>query len=216
MARGVFITFEGGEGAGKTTQLRRLAAELTRRGIETVATREPGGTELAETVRRLVLSDSARGLSADGEAVLFAVARTDHVDRVIRPALEAGKWVLSDRFIDSSEAYQGAERGADPDLLQQLVHLAVAGTRPDLTIIFDLPVELGLERAARRRSGVTIEGDRFERESLERQEKRRRAFLAIAQREPERCVVIDASKDEDTVFAAILAAVDERLGPGGR
>ncbi|MCC6981784.1 MAG: dTMP kinase [Bauldia sp.] len=208
-ARGRFITFEGGEGAGKTTQLRRLADELGRRGIETVTTREPGGTELAETIRTLVLSDAASGLTAEGEAVLFAAARTDHVDRVIRPALEAGKWVLCDRFIDSSEAYQGAERGADLVLLRQLEFLAVAGTRPDLTIVFDLPVELGLARAAKRHAGTA---DRFERESVERHERRRRAFLAIAAREPERCVVIDASLDEDAVFAAILAAVVDRLG----
>ncbi len=211
MTRGRFITFEGGEGAGKTTQLRRLAAHLSSRGIEVVATREPGGTELAETVRTLVLSDGAKGLTATGEAALFAAARADHVDRVIRPALEGGKWVLCDRFFDSTEAYQGAERGADVTLLRQLEEIAVAATRPDLTIIFDLSVEIGLARATRRQGNLGI-ADRFERESVERHERWRQAFLAIARREPARCAVIDASAGEDEVFASILAVVRERLG----
>lgn len=211
MTRGRFITFEGGEGAGKTTQLRRLAAHLSGRGVEVVATREPGGTELAETIRTLVLSDAAKGLTASGEAALFAAARADHVDRVIRPALDGGKWVLCDRFFDSTEAYQGAERGVGLTLLRELEAIAVAGTRPDLTIIFDLPVEIGLARAKRRQRNLGA-ADRFERESVERHERRRQAFLAIARREPERCAVIDASASEDEVFAAILAAVRERLG----
>jgi dTMP kinase len=214
VARGRFITFEGGEGAGKSTQLRRLATHLRVAGHEVVATREPGGTELAETIRTLILSDAARDLPPEGEAALFATARADHVDRVIRPALEAGKWVLCDRFIDSSEAYQGAERGADPDLLKALERIAAAGVRPDLTIIFDLPVEVGLERAARRRSAETGAPDKFERESLERHERRRQAFLAIAKREPERCVVIDASRSEDQVFATIRTLVARRFLEG--
>lgn len=209
--RGRFITFEGGEGAGKTTQVKRVAAYLAERGVEVVATREPGGTKLAEAVRTLVLSDASAALTAEGEAALFAVARADHVDRVIRPALEEGRWVLCDRFFDSSEAYQGAERGAAPAVLRDLEFLAVAGTRPDLTIIFDLPAELGMERASRRQTEAAG-ADRFEREALDRHERRRLAFLAVAAREPQRCVVVDASASEDEVFAAIIAAVERRLG----
>ncbi len=205
---GRFITFEGGEGAGKSTQLRRLAERLQAASIEVVVTREPGGTPLAETIRSYILSGQAEPLGRDGETILFAAARADHVDRVIRPALERGAFVLCDRFADSTRAYQGAD-GVDPALIEALEDLAVAGTRPDLTLILDLPAETGLARAAVRRG--TGEADRFERETIARHEARRQIFLDIAEREPRRCVVIDATEGEDVVAAAIWQAVSLRL-----
>lgn len=206
-----FVTFEGGEGAGKSTQIRRLAEALRKRGANVVVTREPGGTETAERIRDFLLSGRAIGLGVEGESILFAAARADHVDRVIRPALERGEWVLSDRFFDSTRAYQGSD-GVDEKLLSALEHLAVGAVRPNLTIILDLPVETGLGRATRRRGEGGV-ADRFERETLDRHEKRRQAFLEIARRDPGRCVVIDASRPEDDVAADIWKAVEVRLLP---
>lgn len=206
-----FVTFEGGEGAGKSTQIRRLAEELRRRGATVVVTREPGGTETAERIRDFLLSGRAVGLGVEGESILFAAARADHVDRVIRPALERGEWVLSDRFFDSTRAYQGSD-GVDEKLLSALEHLAVGTLRPNLTIILDLPVEAGLARASRRRKEGDV-ADRFERDTLDRHERRRQAFLAIAHHDPDRCVVIDAARPEDDVAADIWRAVEVRLLP---
>lgn len=208
---GRFITFEGGEGAGKSTQIRRLADRLAERGVEVVVTREPGGTPTAEAIRTMLLSGRAKTLGPDGEAVLFAAARADHVDRVIRPALRAGRWVLSDRFIDSTRVYQGSGDGADATMLDALDRLAVGRTRPDLTVILDVPVEIGLGRAAKRGAARGDEPDRFERDTVALHEARRRAYLAIAEAEPERCVVIDAAGDEDATAGAIWKAVAGRL-----
>lgn len=206
---GRFVTFEGGEGAGKSTQIRRLAERLREHGKAVVITREPGGTATAERIREFLLSGRGEGLGAEGEAILFASARADHVDRVIRPALERGEWVLSDRFYDSTRAYQGGD-GVNGKLLDALEHLAVGATRPDLTILLDLPVEAGLARASARRGGG--EGaDRFERETVERHERRRQIFLDIAAQHPERCVVVDASQAEETVAADIWQALERRL-----
>jgi dTMP kinase len=205
---GKFITFEGGEGAGKSTQVRRLADRLSASGRAVVVTREPGGTPTAESIRRLLLSGLAE-LSADDEAILFAAARADHVERVIRPALTAGSWVLCDRFADSTHAYQGATGGADEALLSALDRVAVGRTRPDLTLILDLPAEVGLARAGARQGDEAP--DRFERDDAGTHEARRQAFLAIAGREPERCIVIDATQDEDTVAEAVWQAVRARL-----
>jgi len=206
--RGRFITFEGGEGAGKSTQMKRLAASLGERGIAVVETREPGGTPDAEAIRSFILSGRARPLGGGGEAVLFAAARADHVDRVIRPALARGAFVLSDRFTDSTRAYQGAD-GVDAALLDGLETLAVGETRPDLTVILDLPAETGLARAAARRG--TGDADRFEGETIAKHEARRRIFLEIAAREPGRCAVIDATRGVDDVAAEIWQVVSERL-----
>jgi dTMP kinase len=175
-----------------------------------VTTREPGGTPTAETIRRLLLSGLAEPLGAEGEAVLFAAARADHVDRVIRPALERGDWVLSDRFADSTRVYQGGG-GADETLLNALERVAVGGTRPDLTIVLDIPAELGLERVRSRLVAVGAPPDRFEAEALAEQERRRQAFLAIATREPNRCVVVDAAQAEEQVADEIWRTVRERL-----
>jgi dTMP kinase len=204
---GKFITFEGGEGAGKSTQVRRLAAYLTDRGHEAVVTREPGGTPIAESIRDFILSGKAKALGAESEAVLFAAARADHVDKVIRPALARGAWVLCDRFIDSTRVYQGSGEGVDPMLLRALERVAVGDTQPDLTFILDVPAEVGTQRM----NGRIGLPDRFESDGLERHELRRQAYLDIARREPERCVVIDAVGAEDDVAVAIRRAVDQRL-----
>ncbi len=208
---GKFITFEGGEGAGKSTQIRRLAERLTTSGRAVIVTREPGGTPTAESIRRLILSGLVKDLGANDEAILFAAARADHVERVIRPALAAGRWVLCDRFADSTHAYQGAGGGADEALLNALDRVAVGRTRPDLTLILDLPAEVGLARATARQANDRETPDHFERDDAATHEVRRRAFLAIARREPERCVVIDAAGDEETVAEAVWQAVRARL-----
>jgi dTMP kinase len=207
---GKFITFEGGDGAGKSTQIRILAARLQNSGRAVVTTREPGGTPTAETIRRLLLSGLAEPLGAEGEAILFAAARADHVESLIRPAIDRGDWVLCDRFIDSTRVYQGAG-GADETLLNALDRVAVGATRPDLTFIIDVPAELGLERVRARLGAVGAAPDRFEGEALAQQERRRQAYLAIAAKEPNRCVIIDGTQKEERVADAIWRAVGERF-----
>lgn len=207
---GRFITFEGGEGAGKSTQIARLAARLESEGVAVIVTREPGGTPTAEAIRKMLLSGLAKDLGADGEAVLFAAARADHVERVIRPALRTGKWVLCDRFFDSTRVYQGAD-GADPAMLDALDRLAVGRTLPDLTIILDVPAKVGLARAAKRHAETGARADRFEREAIAVHEARRQAYLDVAKANPERCVIVDAAGAEDETAGAIWQAVDARL-----
>lgn len=209
--RGWFITFEGGEGSGKSTQISLLETALNRAGYETVTTREPGGPAGAEAVRHVLLSGAAEPLGPEAEAILFAAARSENVEQVIRPALMAGKTVLSDRFFDSTRVYQGATGNVAPELLASLEKVACEDCWPDLTIILDLDPEIGMKRANRRRS-VLESADRFEKEAIALQQQRREAYLAIAAREPGRCAVIDAGADEAAVHAAIVAAVDERLG----
>ena len=208
---GKFITFEGGEGAGKSTQIKRLAERLEADGRAIVVTREPGGTPTAEEIRRMLLAGVAEELGPDGEAVLFAAARADHVERVIRPALRVGKWVLSDRFSDSTRVYQGVGGGADDGILSALDRVAVGRTQPDLTVILDVPVEVGLARAAERLRASGKAPDRFERDEVALHEARRQAFLTIAEEEPKRCVVIDATRSEEATAAAIWQAVMSRL-----
>ncbi|GJE27434.1 dTMP kinase [Methylobacterium organophilum] len=209
-ARGLFLTFEGGEGAGKSTQVARLAATLrAATGREVVTTREPGGTPKAESLRAAVLEGVAKPYGPFAEALIFSAARIDHLDRLIRPALARGAIVLCDRFADSTRAYQGAAGGVDEATLRALERVVVGRTRPDLTLILDLPAETGLARA-RRRGG---EGDRFEAEALGFHERLRTAFAGIARAEPGRCAVIDATPDPDAVAAAIRRAVAARL-PG--
>lgn len=208
---GRFITFEGGEGAGKSTQIARLARRLEEQGIPAVVTREPGGTPTAESIRHMLLSGLAEELGPDGEAVLFAAARADHVDRVIRPALRGGKWVLCDRFADSTHVYQGVGGGADAAMLDALDRVAVGRTRPDLTVILDIPVEVGLARAAERQRELGGPADRFEREDVSVHEARRKAYLAIAKADPERCIVVEANRSESKIAKAIWQAVALRL-----
>lgn len=205
---GRFVTFEGGEGAGKSSQVARLAEHLRGRGIEVVVTREPGGSPGAECVRHVLLEGAAEAFGPLAEACLFAAARADHVDRTIRPALAAGRWVISDRFADSTRVYQGD--GVPSAMVDLLEAIAVEDTRPDLTILLDVPASIGLARAGARRGAGTI--DRFEKEDLAVHERRRRAFLDLAQAEPERFVVVDATDDPGTVAEAIWYAVETRLG----
>jgi dTMP kinase len=211
--RGRFITLEGGEGAGKSVQTRRLEARLQGVGLDVVSTREPGGSTHAEELRELILSGFARPFGPAGEALLFAAARIDHLDATILPALERGAWVVCDRFADSTRAYQGAAGNLPADYIDRLERVAVGENGPDLTLILDLPPEVGLERANLRRGEGAA--DRFEGEGLAFHRTLRRAFLDIAANEPGRCAVIDASKSEDEVEAAIWAAVAERLDPEG-
>lgn len=212
VVRGRFITFEGGEGAGKSTQVRRLAARLGRLGLDVVTTREPGGSPAAEAIRGLLLSGRAKPLGVIGEAFLFAAARIDHIAETIRPALDRGAFVLCDRFTDSTRVYQGAAGGLDGETVMALEAAAVGDLKPDLTVILDLPVEIGLARVAARGGGVAA--DRFEAEAIAVHEHRRRAFLEIAEREPERCIVVDASAPADAVEAAIAGHVEARLIAG--
>lgn len=205
MARGIFITFEGGEGAGKSTQIARLAGSLREMGHEVVVTREPGGSPGAEAVRHVVLSGAAEPFGPAMEAILFAAARADHVDQVIRPAVERGAIVLCDRFVDSSRVYQGATGGLEPAFMRALETVTVAGTMPDLTVLLDLDPEEGMKRAAKRR-GIEA-ADRYEKEALDIHHRRRAAFLDIARAEPERCVVIDAARPPARVATAIVKAV---------
>jgi len=206
--RGRFITFEGGEGAGKSTQVRRLSERLTAHGIDVVATREPGGSPGAEIVRHLLLSGAAKPLGPLAEAALFAAARADHLDVTIRPSLDRGSWVISDRFADSTRVYQGALGNVDPKLIAALEALTVGETRPDLTLVLDVPADEGLARATAR-SGAGA--DRFESESLNFHRHLREAFRDLAMREPERCVLIDGRLDADAVAEAIWSAVTMRL-----
>ncbi|MFZ5608642.1 MAG: dTMP kinase [Pseudomonadota bacterium] len=207
-AHGRFISFEGGEGAGKSTQIKRLAASLRQRGLDVLETREPGGTPGAEAIRTLVLEGATDRWDAMTEALLFYAARRDHVERVIRPALARGTWVLSDRFGDSSIVYQGAVLGAGEARVRALHELALGPFWPDLTLILDLDPALGLARAhARDGEGAY----RYERMAGDIHEAMRAAFLALAAREPARCLVIDAQGASEDVAAAVLAAVRKRL-----
>lgn len=208
---GRFITFEGGEGAGKSTQIRRLASRLARTGVSIAVTREPGGTPSAETIRRVILSGLVRPLGAEAEAVLFAAARADHVDRLIRPALAAGEWVLCDRFIDSTRVYQGAIGGVPARVLDTLERIAVGPTRPDLTLVLDVPVAVGLRRLSARLSATGDRPDRFESDGIALHERRRQAYLEIAARQANRCVVVDAARNEETVADEIWSTVTARL-----
>ncbi len=210
-ANGLFVSFEGGEGAGKSTQIRRLAERLRERGHEVLVTREPGGSPGAEAVRHVLLSGAAEMFGTRMEAILFAAARNDHVEDVIRPALSRGTIVLCDRFMDSSRVYQGVTGNLEPDYIEALQRVAVNGVIPHCTLILDIPAEVGLERARKRASAVTAP-DRFEKEEMQTHEKRREAFLDIAAREPERCHIIDAQKSEDEIAAEIAGIVDKRLG----
>jgi dTMP kinase len=211
VARGRFITFEGGEGAGKSTQLKRLVARLEALGHEVAATREPGGSPGAESIRDLVLNGAADRWSPTTETLLMYAARRDHIERVIRPALARGAWVVCDRFADSTRAYQGAAGGTDPGLIAALEAHILEETRPDLTLIFDFPPETGLARALARPGAEA----RFESKGMAFHERLRAGFLAIAAAEPERCAVIDAQGSLDEVEAAVWRAVEERLAVHG-
>ncbi|HWG05374.1 MAG TPA: dTMP kinase [Beijerinckiaceae bacterium] len=210
--RGRFITFEGGEGTGKSTQTRRLVARFTALGIDAIATREPGGSPGAESLRQLLLAGAVAPFGPAAEAIVFSAARIDHLDVTIRPALTRGAFVVCDRFADSTRAYQGALGNLDPRLIRALERTTIGETRPDLTLVLDLPAEVGLARAgARRASGAA---DRFEAEALAFHQALRSTFLEIAAAEPQRCVVIDASADEEAIADAVWKTVETRLLAG--
>jgi dTMP kinase len=209
--RGKFITFEGGEGTGKSTQAAMLAHRLQSLGLGVLLTREPGGSPGAEVIRHVLLSGAAKPLGADAEAMLFAAAREDHVRCTIEPALAAGKWVICDRFIDSTRVYQGILGKVDEQLIKRLERVSIGDLAPDLTLVLDVPVDLGLERVKLRRGEAAP--DRFEAEDVEYHEKLRGAFLTIAQSEPERCAVIGAGGAKEDVARQIWETVTARLDP---
>jgi dTMP kinase len=205
--RGVFITVEGVEGAGKSTQVDRVAHWLEQHGHAVVRTREPGGTQLAEKIREILLDKHNSSLSGQAELLLMFAARAQHLAEKIRPALEQGKVILCDRFTDATWAYQGGGRGlprSEIAVLERLVHESL---QPDLTLLLDLPVEIGLSRASKR-----SESDRFERESVEFFERVRQAYLERAEADPGRFAVIDASGDEETVWSQIRVVLKQRAG----
>ena len=219
-ARGRFITLEGGEGAGKSMQAKRLERKLKAAGLKVVRTREPGGSPGAEALRETILSGFAAQFGADGEALLFAAARIDHLDNTILPALARGAWVVCDRFADSTRAYQGIAGNLPSGFIARLEEVTVGTNKPDLTLILDIPPEAGLARAAKRRGRGKVRSkvrraDRFEAEGLAFHQTLRQAFLDIAAREPERCMVIDALQSENKVAAQIWSAVKARLDPPG-
>lgn len=211
MASGKFITLEGGEGGGKSTQAKLLADRLRRNGIDVVQTREPGGSPRAEAIRKVLLSGRAKPLGPLAETVLFYAARESHLELTVRPALQRGAWVVCDRFSDSTRAYQGAAGGVSQQVLSALDHAVVGDTQPDLTLILDLPPEESLKRIAARHAeeGKTL--DRFESMDLVFHKSLRDEFLSIARADPKRCVVIDASPPIADVAHAIWTVVRERL-----
>lgn len=208
--RGRFITLEGGEGAGKSTQIRHILKRLADSGVEALATREPGGSPHAERLREILLSGAAAPLGAAAEALLFSAARIDHLDHLIKPALAEGCWVICDRFADSTRAYQGALGNLDPRVILAMEAATLGDTRPDLTLVLDIDPEIGLRRAARRRRpGEPV--DRFEGETLAFHQALRSVFRDIAGKEPHRCVLIDAARGEESVANEIWAAIEARL-----
>lgn len=206
---GRLITFEGGEGAGKSTQVSILVERLRNAGRHAIATREPGGSPAAEDIRETLLSGKVKQFGPFAEALLFSIARQDHIDTVISDALARGQWVVCDRFLDSTRAYQGATGGVPAPVISALERLTLHGVMPNLTIVLDIPVEEGLARMARRRGAP----DRFESQDVAQHERIRTAFLDIAEEEPGRCVVIDARKPEALVAEDVWEAVAERLSP---
>lgn len=208
-----FLTFEGGEGVGKSTQVKRLAARLAELGVPVVRSREPGGTPKAEAIRSFILQGKPESWGVGAEAVLFAAARLDHVNELIAPALAGGKWVICDRFADSTRAYQGLTGGVDEGLIDALENLALNGHTPDLTIILDMPPDTAFERVRQRalEDGMPAIADRFEKEDLEFHRRLRSGFLSIAQNNPERCVVLSADTGEDALAEDIWRVVREHF-----
>jgi dTMP kinase len=209
MMQGQFITFEGGEGAGKTTLIKGLALRLGEVGHEVVLTREPGGTQGAESIRDLLVNGDAERWTALSELCLFYAARHDHLERLIRPALARGAIVLCDRFADSTRAYQGQAGGAGPEAVETLDRLIVGASQPDLTLIIDVPPETGLARAAARRGTE----DRFESKTLAFHQALRAGYLRLAQEFASRCVVIDGTQTPEAVQETAWASIQNRLGP---
>ncbi len=214
MGKGLFISFEGGEGAGKTTQINRLADYLSNQGKRVVTTREPGGTKEAESIRNLLVQREGGDWDAMAEVLLLYAARVMHINKVIKPALEQGQIVICDRFSDSTMAYQGYGRGLDKDKIKEIECTSIEGFKPDLTFILDIDVRDGLERSNKRLSSEKGYGkteDRFERMEIEFHERLRQGFLDIARQEPERCSVINATQGVDDMAAAIRNLISAKL-----
>jgi dTMP kinase len=209
LGRGRFITFEGGEGSGKSTQIKTLAERLKATKLRTLVTREPGGSPGAEIIRHLVLSGMGKLLGPEAETLLFAAARDDHVRTVIKPALNQGIWVLCDRFADSTRVYQGRLGNVAPSVLNAMERVTIGDLKPDLTIILDVPVEIGMQRAAKRRGSAAP--DRFEAEDVKFHQELRDAYRQIAAVEPQRCVLIDTTAEPAAVAANIWAALRDRF-----
>jgi dTMP kinase len=209
--RGKFITIEGGEGTGKSTHSKLLADRLRSLGIEVALTREPGGSPGAEVIRHVLLSGAAEPLGVEAEALLFAAAREDHVRSTIEPALARGAWVISDRFSDSTRVYQGTLGRLDEKFIRGLERVTLDGLKPDLTFILDVPADVGLARAKKRR-GEDV-ADRFESESLATHRALRESYRSLAASEPDRCVVVDATEPKPAVAERIWMTVNERLSP---
>jgi dTMP kinase len=209
--RGYFITFEGGEGGGKSTHAAALARHLQSLGLDVVLTREPGGSPGAEVIRHIILSGAAKPFGEETEAILFAAARDDHMRRTIEPALEAGKWVICDRFIDSTRVYQGTLGKVDGRLIRALERVTVGKTMPELTFVLDVPAAVGLVRANERRGNAAA--DRFESESTKFHEDLRQAYRALAEKEPQRIIIIDGRPPREVVAERIWNIVAERLRP---
>lgn len=206
---GKLITFEGGEGAGKTTQLALLADRLEAQGLDVVRTREPGGTPAAEQIRQLLVTGRTDRWSALTEALLNFAARHEHLQNLILPALQNGQWVISDRFIDSTMAYQGMAGGVGQETIRMLQDIVLGHLLPDLTIILDLPVDQGLTRADRRGA----DDNRYERMDIQFHERLRQGFLHIAEQERDRCVVIDGTRSVEIIAKDIWSVVEKKFGP---
>ena len=211
---GIFITFEGIEGCGKTTQIRMVAEHLRRLGRDVLLTREPGGTEIGEEILTVLLDAAHRDMAPITELLLYGAARNQHVREVIRPALNAGKVVLCDRYADATTAYQGAARAIDPEIIEVVHRVATEGVWPDCTLLFDLAPAVGLERACARNLCERTAGraDRFEQESLAFHERVRAGYLAIAKREPGRVAVIDANREIDVIQRDVVAILGKKIG----
>lgn len=210
---GLFITFEGIEGCGKSTQVRLLSEVLNGKGVPCTVTREPGGTSIGGKIREILLNPDHKGMAPEAELLLYAADRAQHVRELIRPALNEGKVVVCDRFTDATVAYQGFGRKLDESLINKLIEIASLGIKPDLTILLDCPVEIGIQRAMERNSkNRHVRDDRFEREAMEFHAMVRKGYLAIAKAEPERVKVVDATKDIQSMHSEIWGTVDAFLG----
>jgi dTMP kinase len=210
--RGVFITLEGGEGTGKSTQAKLLREAFAAAGIDAVLTREPGGTPAAENIRNLLVQRDGAAMEPLTEALLLSAARHEHIVKKIVPALEAGQWVVSDRFVDSTRAMQGAGMGLDPSKIEALYAMISDGLKPDLTFIFDIDPEAGLKRSSKRLAQAASTEDKYERMSLEFHKRLHSGFLEIARNDPARCVVVDAAESVQAVHDKIVKTVSARFG----
>ncbi|MEZ5535807.1 MAG: dTMP kinase [Thiolinea sp.] len=208
MARGCFITLEGGEGAGKTTHVQSVCEYLQQQGVDVITTREPGGTEVAEAIRAVLLSPELPDMHADTELLLMFAARNEHLQRKIIPALEQGQWVICDRFTDATYAYQGYGRGLSLARIQELETWVQGALRPDFTLLFDLDVATGMQRVRQRSAANAVQTDRFEREQTAFYEKIRQGYLQRARQSPEQFYVLDASQSIEQVKADVLSALD--------